>query len=124
MSSYDYYQINMANALEVPSTVHCKDTNLVRYYAKYLLQKVLSVYKWTLPETWDYDYFQYIIATQGYIAVFDTPEFDEDEWETRSKTVRNLIEACLEKKAKNRITIDQFINHAWFKKNMKQKYSI
>ena len=56
--------------------------------------------------------------------VFDNPEFDEDEWETRSKTVRNLIEACLEKKAKNRITIDQFINHAWFKKNMKQKYSI
>jgi hypothetical protein len=55
---------------------------------------------------------------------FDNPEFDEDEWETRSKTVRNLIEACLEKKAKNRITIDQFINHAWFKKNMKQKYSI
>lgn len=75
MSSYDYYQINMGNALEIPSTVHCKDTNLVRYYAKYLLQKVLSVYKWTLPETWDYDYFQYIIATQGYIAVFDTPEF-------------------------------------------------
>jgi hypothetical protein len=56
--------------------------------------------------------------------VFEAPEFDEEVWETRSKTVRNLIESCLEKKAKNRITIDQFINHAWFKKNMKQKYSI
>jgi serine/threonine protein kinase len=56
--------------------------------------------------------------------VFEAPEFDEEVWETRSKTVRNLIESCLEKKAKNRITIEQFINHAWFKKNMKQKYSI
>ena len=75
MSSYDYYQINMGCALEVPSTVHCKDTNLVRYYAKYLLQKLMSVYKWTLPDSWDPDYFQYVLTTQGYIAVLNTPEF-------------------------------------------------
>lgn len=75
MSSFDFYTINMSNALEVPSTVHCKDTNLVRYYAKYLLQKLLSVYEWTMPETWDHDYFQYILATQGYIAILETPEF-------------------------------------------------
>ena len=56
--------------------------------------------------------------------VFDPLVFDEEEWETRSKTVRNLIISCLEKKAENRITIEQFLNHPWFKKNMKQKYSI
>ena len=56
--------------------------------------------------------------------VFESPEFDEDEWETRSKTVKNLIESCLEKKSENRITIEKFLNHPWFKKNMKQKYSI
>ena len=56
--------------------------------------------------------------------VYDSLEFDEEEWETRSKTVRNLIISCLEKKAENRITIEQFLNHPWFKKNMKQKYSI
>ena len=56
--------------------------------------------------------------------VFETPEFDEDDWETRSNTVRNLIESCLEKKVENRITIEQFLNHPWFKKNMKQKYSV
>lgn len=74
--SYDYYQINIGNALlPIPNTVHCSDTNLVRFYAKYLLQKVLSVYEWNLPKEWDYDYFQYILVTQGYIAVFDTPEY-------------------------------------------------
>ena len=56
--------------------------------------------------------------------VFESAEFDEDDWETRSKTVRNLIESCLEKKVENRITIEKFINHPWFKKNMKQKYSM
>ena len=56
--------------------------------------------------------------------VFESPEFDEDEWETRSNTVKNLILSCLEKKAENRITIEEFFNHPWFKKNMKQKYSV
>ena len=56
--------------------------------------------------------------------VFEAPEFDDDDWETRSNTVRNLIESCLEKKVENRITIEQFLNHPWFKKNMKQKYSV
>ena len=56
--------------------------------------------------------------------VFESAEFDEDDWETRSKTVKNLIESCLEKNVENRITIEKFINHPWFKKNMKQKYSM
>ena len=56
--------------------------------------------------------------------VFELPEFDEDEWETRSNTVKSLILSCLEKKAENRITIDEFCSHPWFKKNMKQKYSV
>ena len=56
--------------------------------------------------------------------VYDDVEFDEDEWETRSQKVQDLISNCLEKKAVNRITIDNFINHPWFKKIMNKKYSI
>ena len=56
--------------------------------------------------------------------VYDELEFDEDDWETRSQKVQDLITCCLEKKKENRITIDEFINHPWFKKNMKQKYSM
>ena len=56
--------------------------------------------------------------------VYNELEFDEDDWETRTQKVQNLISCCLEKKAEDRITIDQFINHPWFKKNMKQKYSM
>ena len=56
--------------------------------------------------------------------VYEPLEFDEDDWETRSQKVQDLISCCLEKEKENRITIDEFINHSWFKKNMKQKYSI
>ena len=56
--------------------------------------------------------------------VYDDLEFDEDDWETRSQKVKDLIVSCLEKKTEDRISIDEFINHPWFKKNMKQKYSV
>ena len=56
--------------------------------------------------------------------VYEPLEFDEDDWETRSQKVQDLISCCLQKKKEDRITIDEFINHPWFKKNMKQKYSI
>ena len=56
--------------------------------------------------------------------VYNPLEFDEDDWETRSQRVQDLITLCLEKKKEDRITIDEFINHPWFKKNMKQKYSM
>ena len=56
--------------------------------------------------------------------VYDPLVFDEDDWETRSQKVQDLISRCLEKKKEDRITIDAFINHPWFKKNMKQKYSM
>ena len=56
--------------------------------------------------------------------VYEELEFNEDDWETRTQKVQDLISQCLEKKAEDRITIDKFINHPWFKKNMKQKYSI
>ena len=56
--------------------------------------------------------------------VNDDLEFDDDEWEVRSKKVRDLIERCLKKEPEERITIDEFLNHPWFKKLMKPKNSV
>ena len=56
--------------------------------------------------------------------VNDDLEFDDDEWEVRSKKVRDLIESCLKKEPEERITIDEFLNHPWFKKLMKPKNSV
>ena len=56
--------------------------------------------------------------------VNDDLEFDEDEWDVRSKRVRDLITSCLKKEPEERITIDEFLNHPWFKKLMKPKNSV
>ena len=56
--------------------------------------------------------------------VYEQLEFDEDDWETRTQKVQDLISLCLEKKAEDRIKINDFINHPWFKKNMKPKLSM
>ena len=70
-----YGDINLYNAQFSPSTVHVKNVALQRYFRKYLLQKAISVFKWTLPEEWDEDYFKYVLYGLGYIAVLETRSF-------------------------------------------------
>lgn len=70
-----YGDINLYNAEFSPSTVHCKNTYLQRYFRKYLLQKAISVFKWNLPDAWDEDYFKYVLYGIGYIAVLETRSF-------------------------------------------------
>lgn len=70
---YDY--INAEVSQHSPSTVHTKNTELQRFFARYLLQKAMSVFKWDLPETWDRDYFLYVLYGIGYIAVINTDKY-------------------------------------------------
>lgn len=42
------------------------------YYRKYLFQKLLSVFDWTIPETWNRDYFLYTLFGWGFVAIFDS----------------------------------------------------
>ena len=51
--------------------------------------------------------------------VNDNLEFDEKEWTKMSKDVKKLIAGCLVKEPEERITIEEFLNHSWFKKNLK-----
>lgn len=71
--SYDY--INLYSASRSPSTVHVKNTRLSWYFRKYLLQKAFSVFKWTLPEEWDRDYFLYTLYCRGFIAILNTARY-------------------------------------------------
>ena len=70
---YDY--VNACVSQHSPSTVHTKNTELQRFFARYLLQKAMSVFKWDLPETWDRDYFLYVLYGIGYIAVINTDKY-------------------------------------------------
>lgn len=72
---YYYNYINAETSQVTPSTVHIKDSGLCRYFTKYLLQKAMSVFEWDLPETWNKDYFLYVLYCWGYIAVVNTDKF-------------------------------------------------
>ena len=52
--------------------------------------------------------------------VNDELEFDEGEWKNMSKDVKKLISGCLIKEPEERITIEEFLNHPWIKKNLNQ----
>lgn len=70
---YDYK--NARNSTVNPSTVHIRDTGLQRYFARYLLQKTISVFKWDMPKTWSRNYLLYTLYCWGYVAVINTDKF-------------------------------------------------
>ena len=70
-----YDHINVQNSQIQPSTVHCSNTGLQWYFQRYLLQRIISVYKWKLPESWAENYFEYVLYCWGYISVFETDKF-------------------------------------------------
>lgn len=72
---YSYEFINTVNGMIEPSTVHCRNTNLTWFFKRYLLQRAFSVFKWTLPKTWNKDFFRYVLYMLGYIIVVNTDSF-------------------------------------------------
>ena len=70
---YDYK--NARNSTINPSTIHVRDTGLQRYFARYLLQKTISVFKWDMPKTWSRNYLLYTLYCWGYAAVINTDKF-------------------------------------------------
>lgn len=71
--TYDY--INAYNSTFSPSSVHVKNTELQKFFQRYLFQKALSVFKWELPDTWCRDYFLYVLYAWGYIGVVETDKY-------------------------------------------------
>ena len=71
--NYDY--INMYNSSFSPSTIHVKNTQLQKFFKRYLFQKAVGVFKCTLPETWNPYYFKYVLFAWGFIGVVETDKF-------------------------------------------------
>lgn len=70
---YDY--INTIESTQQPANMHILNTQVGRFYQRYLLKKALAVFKWKLPEWWDENYFLYVLYCRGYIAIFDAAGF-------------------------------------------------
>lgn len=74
-STYGYNFIDSYNSVQSPSTVHVKNTGLARFFKRYLLQEAFSVFEWSMPDSWDKNYFLYVLYVIGYIGIIDTDLF-------------------------------------------------
>lgn len=73
---YSYKIINEVMSQYSPSSIHTKDTELFRYYQRYLFQKVLSVFEFKgLNPNWPENYFYTVLFGFGFIAIADIPPF-------------------------------------------------
>lgn len=70
-----YDHANTVVASYTPSTIHVDDTRLAAFFRRYLLQKVMSVWKWKTPEHWDQNYMLYSLFTLGFFAVINTDKY-------------------------------------------------
>ncbi len=75
MMPYSYEMINLFNSSYSPSTLHTKNTQMFTFFKKYLLEKVMSVFEFELPEMWDKNYFLYSLFLNGYLAIVNTDKF-------------------------------------------------
>lgn len=72
---YSYEMINLFNSSYSPSTLHTKNTQMFMFFKKYLLEKVMSVFKFELPKMWDKNYFLYSLFLNGYLVIVNTDKF-------------------------------------------------
>lgn len=73
---FTYDVINAYTSAVSPSTVHCKNNALTRYFRRYLFNKVLSTYKINgIPKEWAFNYFQTVLFAMGYIAIIETDKY-------------------------------------------------
>lgn len=72
---FSYEEINLSTSVFSPSTVHVSNSEITRFYKKYLVEEVFSRFKFTLPEEWDSNYFLYTLFCCGFSAIFDTDAY-------------------------------------------------
>ena len=67
---------NLYNASRHPSAIHSEESGLARYFQRYLIQKIISVFEFDgIPDEWAKDYFYYSLFVWGYVAIIET-----DKW--------------------------------------------
>lgn len=72
---FPFSYINYETSRISPSTVHCQNTSLANYYRRYLFQKAISVFEWTMPKWWAENYVLYTTYYNGFMAIVNTDRF-------------------------------------------------
>ena len=68
----EYMQAQNSTALNM---LPQPENNLAFMFARYLLQKAISVFEWRLPPLWNRDYFLYVLYCFGFETIVNTDRF-------------------------------------------------
>jgi len=71
----NFDQFNIVENITSPSTIHCSNNLLVEFLEEYLLQRVMSVFKFELPDEISERYFKYVLFCNGWIILTYDDEF-------------------------------------------------
>lgn len=72
---WSYGWENLENASFFPSTFHGADNQLTRYNFKYLFQRALSVFDFSIPQEWQTNFFLKTLYGVGYLIIVPTEEW-------------------------------------------------
>lgn len=73
---YMYQDVNiMTSYAGNNQKIQASDTFLAGFFRRHLLQRAMSVFKATMPETWAQNYVDYCLYASGYYAVLNTNKF-------------------------------------------------
>lgn len=75
MSYYDYEIQNIIDSSFTPANPKIRGSYEYKLFCRYLWQKALSVFKWTIPKTWDMDFFQRALYGLGFVIIMPTDKF-------------------------------------------------
>lgn len=67
--------MNVYNSIRNPSTMHATDTGLSMFFQRYLLQRAVSQFKWSMPKHWEKNYTLYCLYCWGFYSVVRTDKF-------------------------------------------------
>ena len=71
--TYDY--LNAVDSQTPNSFLHIHNTGVSRFFKRLLMLDAISIFKWTLPEHWDADYFRFVTMGFGWSCIFKTDVF-------------------------------------------------
>lgn len=70
-----YDEINNLRGHKVPSVGLCYDSETFFFFWRSLYQRLASKFKWTVPDHWDKEVYEFTLYSLGFVGVFDTNKY-------------------------------------------------
>lgn len=70
-----YEEINSLRGHKVPSVGLCYDSETFFFFWRSLYQRLASKFKWSVPDHWDKEVFEFTLYSLGFVGVFDTNKY-------------------------------------------------